>query len=256
METRKQQMMALLGTQVHVEVDRPMGYLHGNIRYPVNYGYIPGIMAADGEEQDAYILGVSKPLSAFDGQVIGIVFRRNDVEDKLVVAPEGTALHQAQIAEAVHFQEQYFDSYVLPLFHKSCGVLPWRETLSGREYLLVFEQFSQCWSLPKGHMEMGETEAETALRELQEETGLTAQLDTTKSAAIEYPLGRNGRKQVVFFPGQVRGTPIMRPGETERYQWVKAEELAQYLFPDAAKACQELIRQIDAKLECNKLGEI
>ena len=241
METRKQQMMALLGTQVHVEVDRPMGYLHGNIRYPVNYGYIPGIMAADGEEQDAYILGVNESLSAFDGQVIGIVFRRNDVEDKLVVAPEGTALHQAQIAEAVHFQEQYFDSYVLPLFHKSCGVLPWRETPSGREYLLVFEQFSQCWSLPKGHMEMGETEAQAALRELQEETGLTARLDTGIRSVIEYPIGDYGRKQVVIFPGQVSGTPSVRQGEIERYKWVSEAELAQHLFPDAAGACLSMI---------------
>ena len=244
MEARKKQMMALLGTHVHVEVDRPIGYLHGTIHYPINYGYIPGRMAADGEEQDAYILGVRQPLSAFDGQVIGIVFRRNDVEDKLVVAPVGMTFHQAQIAEAVHFQEQYFDSYVQPLFHKSCGVLPWRETPSGREYLLVFEQFSQCWSLPKGHMEAGETEAEAALRELQEETGLTAQLDTSHKATIEYPVGACGHKQVVFFPGQVSGTPSVRQGEIARYKWVSEAELAQHLFPDAATACHKLIQNL------------
>lgn len=241
MDTRKEKMQALLGTTVHVKVDRPIGYLHGDIRYPINYGYIPGIMAADGEEQDAYILGIEEPIAAFNGRVVGAVCRRNDVEDKLVVAPEGMVFHQGQLTEAVHFQEQYFDSYVISLFHKSCGVLPWRETTAGREYLLVFEQFSQCWSLPKGHMEAGETEAETALRELWEETGLTAQLDTTKSAAIEYPVGNKGRKQVVFFPGQVSGTPTVRPGEIEHYKWVKAEELAHHLFPDTVQACLTLI---------------
>ena len=147
MDTRKQQMMALLGSLVHVEVDRPIGYQHGDLRYPVNYGYIPGRMAGDGEEQDAYILGVAQPVSSFDGQVIGIIFRRNDVEDKLVVAPEGAALHQGQIAEAVHFQEQYFDSYVLPLFHRSCGVLAWRKEAQEREYLLVFEEFCSLFPL-------------------------------------------------------------------------------------------------------------
>ena len=244
MEARKKQMIALLGTQIHVEVDRPMGYLHGSIRYPINYGYIPGIMAADGEEQDAYILGVDQPLTAFDGQVVGIVFRRNDVEDKLVVAPTGVTFHQAQIEEAVHFQEQYFDSYVHPLFHKSCGVLPWQQTPNGRRYLLVFEQFSQCWSLPKGHMEMGETEAETALRELWEETGLTARLDTSLRASIEYPVGAHGRKQVVFFPGQVSGTPKVRHGEIEGFQWVTAEQLQKYLFPDTVLACTALIETL------------
>lgn len=244
MDTRKQQMMALLGSLVHVEVDRPIGYQHGDLRYPVNYGYIPGRMAGDGEEQDAYILDVAQPVSSFDGQVIGIIFRRNDVEDKLVVAPEGTALHQGQIAEAVHFQEQYFDSYVLPLFHRSCGVLAWRKEAQDREYLLVFEEFSQCWSLPKGHMERGETEAEAALRELWEETGLTAQLDTAHSATIEYPVGPLGRKQVVFFPGQVSGTPQVRPGEIKSYKWVTEAELAGYLFPDTVEACLTLIKTI------------
>lgn len=242
MDTRKANLQALLGTTVHVEVDRPVGYLHGNIRYPINYGYIPGMVAGDGEEQDAYILGAHQPIASFYGRVIGAICRRNDVEDKLVVAPEGMVFHQGQIAEAVHFQEQYFDSFVISLFHKSCGVLPWREGADGKEYLLVFEQFSQCWSLPKGHMEAGETEAETALRELFEETGLTAQLDSTKKATIEYPIGEKGRKQVVFFPGKVSGTPKVRQGEIERYKWVSAEELESYLFPDTVQACMRLIQ--------------
>ena len=231
----------LLGKMVHVEVDRPIGYVHGDIVYPIHYGFIPGVMAGDGEEQDAYILGVSEPISAFDGRVVGAIRRKNDCEDKLVVAPEGMVFHQAQIAEAVHFQEQYFDSHVISLFHKSCGVLPYRIMNGQREYLIVFEQFSQCWSLPKGHMEAGETEGETALRELLEETGLTAQLDVSRSATIEYPISPIARKQVVFFPGQVSGEPRTRSGEIEDFQWVKAEELKNYLFPDTVAACLSLL---------------
>lgn len=241
MDARNKLISELLGRLVHVEIDRPMGYLHGDILYPINYGYIPGFPAGDGEEQDAYILGVSEPLSSFDGQVVGAIRRRNDCEDKLIVAPEGMVFHQAEIAQAVHFQEQYFDSYVISLFRKSCGVLPYRVVNGIREYLIVFEQFSQCWSLPKGHMEAGETEAEAALRELFEETGLTATLDTSKSAAIEYPISPIARKQVVFFPGEVSGTPRTRDGEIERYKWIKAEELQDYLFPDTVEACLKLI---------------
>ena len=59
MEQRERIIQDLLGTRVHVEVDRPVGYLHGDILYPVNYGYIPGVIAGDGEAQDAYILGIS-----------------------------------------------------------------------------------------------------------------------------------------------------------------------------------------------------
>ena len=82
----------MIGATVTVTVDRPLGSYHPehkDMYYPVNYGYIKGITAPDGEEQDAYILGVDKPVSEFTGQVIAIVHRYNDVEEKWVVAPEG-----------------------------------------------------------------------------------------------------------------------------------------------------------------------
>lgn len=243
MTERKKQMENFLGARVHVAVDRPMGFRHGSLVYPINYGYLPGIPGGDGEDQDAYILGVDHPLAAFDGQVIGAILRKNDREDKLIVAPVGLRLHQAQIAQAVHFQEQYFDSYVISLFHKSCGVLAYRVTEDRREYLIVYERFSQCWSLPKGHMEPGETEAQTALRELLEETGLTARLDTSRSAVIEYSISPKARKQVVFFPGLVSGTPRTREGEIDGFKWVPGSQLKDYLFPDTVAAITPLLEE-------------
>lgn len=231
-----------MGKPVHVVVDRPMGCLHADTVYPVNYGYIPGLIAGDGEEQDVYILGIDEPIAEFDGQVIAAVRRLDDCEDKLVAAPPGKVYHQGQIAQAVHFQEQYFDGYIISSFEKSCGVLPWRTVNGQREFLLVLEARSQCWSLPKGHMEAGETEAQTALRELLEETGLTARLDTGRCASIEYPISPFARKQVIFFPGEVSGEVKIREGEIDRYQWVTAEELKDRLFPDTYEACKVLLR--------------
>lgn len=241
MEHRKWIIHSLLGKRVHVVVDRPIGYCHHGTVYPVNYGYIPGIFADDGEEQDAYILGITEPVRAFDGQVVGVIRRKNDYEDKLVVAPEGTVYHQGEIAEAVHFQEQYFDYTIDSLFRKSCGVLPCRKINGWEEYLIVFQSASQSWSLPKGHMERGETEAQTALRELSEETGLTAILDMEKTAVIEYPLSSISKKQVVFFRGEVSGKVTPQASEVERFKWVRAEELKDYLFPDTVEACLKLI---------------
>ena len=102
-----------LEKKVHVEVDRPIGYRHGTIVYPINYGYLPGIPGGDGEEQDTYILGVNTPVKEFDGRVIAVILRSDDVEDKLVVAPNGSTYSKNQIAEAVQFQEQYFNSCIL-----------------------------------------------------------------------------------------------------------------------------------------------
>ena len=97
---------------VKVLVDRPLGSCHPtykNIVYPVNYGYIPNIMANDGEEQDAYVLGVNFPLKEFTGKVIAIIHRKNDIEDKLVVVPENIVLSKEEILQSVYFQEQFFE---------------------------------------------------------------------------------------------------------------------------------------------------
>ena len=232
MRRSKDHLYDLLGQTVHVIVDRPIGHRHKGMVYPVNYGYVPGLTGGDGDSQDAYILGVDQPLEAFDGQVIGVIRRHDDVEDKLVVAPAGTRMHQGQIMEAVQFQEQFFQTSVDCLMRKSCGVIPYRLAGADKEYLIVYEQFSQAWSLPKGHMEPGETEIQTALRELREETGLTAQLEETKRVVTSYPVGPRSRKEVIFFPGKVQGEVSVRPGEIETFRWVKAEELQNFLFPD------------------------
>ncbi|MBQ8834065.1 MAG: inorganic pyrophosphatase [Oscillospiraceae bacterium] len=105
----------MIGKTVTVTVDRPLGTFHPkhpDIYYPVNYGYIEGIMAADGEEQDAYILGVDIPVTTFTGKVIAILHRRDDVEDKWVVAPEGMSFSKEKIEQKLHFQEQYFQTEI------------------------------------------------------------------------------------------------------------------------------------------------
>ena len=102
-------------TNVTVIIDRPMGTFHPNhpdLYYPINYGYIPGTLAPDGEEEDAYILGVDEPVSTFTGRIIAKICREDDNEDKWVVAPEGMTFTEDQIRSAVHFQEQYFKSTI------------------------------------------------------------------------------------------------------------------------------------------------
>ena len=88
---------------VKVIVDRPLPiYLphpkHDDIIYPINYGYVEGIIVGDGEGEDAYILGVDKPVKEFEGKVIAIIHRKDDEEDKWVVAPEGTTFTKDEIA--------------------------------------------------------------------------------------------------------------------------------------------------------------
>ena len=101
----------MIDSIVKVIIDRPLGSYHPkhkDIFYSVNYGYIPDIYASDGEEQDAYILGVHEPVSEFVGKVIAIIHRFDDVEDKWVVAPENASFTKEEIMSQTAFQEQYF----------------------------------------------------------------------------------------------------------------------------------------------------
>lgn len=106
----------MIGDIVKVTIDRAMGTYHPDypdMYYPINYGYIEGIMAPDGEEQDAYILGVEEPLKEFTGKIIAIIHRNDDIEEKWVVAPADMVLSKEEIMKQVHFQEQYFDSKIM-----------------------------------------------------------------------------------------------------------------------------------------------
>lgn len=104
----------LLGKKVRVTMDRPLGSRHPkyDFVYEVNYGYIAGIKAPDGEDLDAYFLGVDIPLQTGEGICIAIAHRRDNDDDKLIVAPEGTTISDTEILSAIHFQEQWFDTTI------------------------------------------------------------------------------------------------------------------------------------------------
>ncbi len=112
---RKAMVSSYLGKTVAIEIDRPLGSAHpchDGLVYPVNYGYIPGVSGGDGEELDVYLLGVDEAVKACTACVIGIVHRRDDEEDKLIAAPRGMIFTKSQMAQAVAFQERYFESEI------------------------------------------------------------------------------------------------------------------------------------------------
>ena len=112
--------MHMIPDIVTVTVDRPMGSthpVHGALHYPINYGYVKGILAPDGEDQDAYIIGIDRPVPAFTGRLIAIIHRANDIEKKWVVAPDHILFDINQIRALVQFQERYFASTISMIPH-------------------------------------------------------------------------------------------------------------------------------------------
>lgn len=106
----------IIGKTVSGKIDRPLGSVHprvSSLHYPVNYGYVEGVLGGDGAEQDVYYLGEDSPVSDFAGKVIAVIHRFNDVEDKWVVAKDGYTFSREEIEQAVDFQEKFFDSEVI-----------------------------------------------------------------------------------------------------------------------------------------------
>lgn len=104
-----------IGKILNIKIDRPFGSkhpTHGFI-YPVNYGYVPNTVSGDGEELDAYLLGVFEPVEEYEGKCIAIVHRTNDNDDKLVVVPENKEYTDDQIEALTEFQEAYFTHKIL-----------------------------------------------------------------------------------------------------------------------------------------------
>ena len=104
-----------LGKKVKVVMDRPMGSKHPkwNFIYPINYGYVPNTISGDGEELDAYIVGIFEPVEEYQGKCIAVIHRLEDDDDKLVIAPEEKIYTKQQIEALVEFQERFFEHEVI-----------------------------------------------------------------------------------------------------------------------------------------------
>ena len=104
-----------LNKNVQVIMDRPLGSKHPKhgFEYLTNYGYVPNTISGDGEELDAYVLGVDIPLKEFQGVCIAVIHRTNDDDDKLIVVPDGVDLTNNEIEEMVNYQEQWFNHVII-----------------------------------------------------------------------------------------------------------------------------------------------
>lgn len=104
-----------LGKEVDVVIDRPLGSSHPkhSFIYEVNYGFLPGVIAPDGEELDVYYLGTDHAVDKANGVVKAIIHRLEDDDDKLIVMSKETTMTDEEIESAVLFQEKWFKHVLL-----------------------------------------------------------------------------------------------------------------------------------------------
>lgn len=137
-----------------------------------------------------------------------------------ICASDGTMLFAPVIREVLEGQVDIAASRMTCLYEKSCGAVIFRRHSGNVEYLLVKNKKGNNWGFPKGHMEMHETERQTATREVREETGLNVRLlDGFRTISEYHPKGRI-TKQVIFFVAEMPGEDIViQKSEIERFIW-------------------------------------
>ena len=120
---------------------------------------------------------------------------------------------------------------------KSCGAIVYTRSGGRIEYAII-KSLSGFYGFPKGHMEAGESEQQTAKREICEETGLVPRLIPGFRETDTYPLPdrANVIKQVVYFVAECGGRRLSyQPAELQSAQWMSYEEALQALQFDSIK---------------------
>lgn len=113
---------------------------------------------------------------------------------------------------------------------KSCGAVVIKKE-NDETLFLIIKQHDNCWGFPKGHVEEGETEEQTAIRETKEETNIDVEIDTNFRKVITYSPKEGVIKDVVFFIGNaISNNLVIDTNELLEAKWVKTEEAREYFY--------------------------
>lgn len=265
-EERQKLINSYLGTAVHIEMDRPVGYVHKKenytLVYPINYGYIPNVFGGDGEELDVYLLGVNEPVKEFTARIIGAACRKNDSEDKLIAAPFGMSFTKEEIARAVDFQEKWYDTQIITAestayphftvgekenadyYHRPGAYLI---PVNGDKVGLIGGSAGYCFV--GGGKEKNEKDYDCLRREVIEEIGYSIEIDRYFGSAEHY---KPDQPEIGFFhPVQnyYIGRLIEKVAEpteiNHNLEWVNPEDAIGHFFIEMQdKALAEYISEV------------
>ena len=146
-----------------------------------------------------YAIGFPKGMKKGKGTVIAVV--NKGIQEKYIVAPQGKVYYAPQLSTAL-------------------------SRLDGKKaHRLVKNKNGRHWGFPKGHMEKDETEQQTAIREVREETGLEIEIcDGFRETSLYRPFGRI-KKQVVFFVAKSKTHHVtLQKTEIDTFQWATLYE--------------------------------
>ena len=212
----------MLGKNVRINV---FGTLAENSLYS---GFIVGRTHTD--MRSVYIMTNHEISDVVECTIIAIASSQNKMQTRLVAAPVNEIYYEPEIKTRLDGVSAKFDKLIC-MYEKSCGAVVYRNTgRDGIKILLVKNHNGKCWTFPKGHVELNESEKQTALREIKEETGLSVIIEPNfRQTSIYRPYGKI-KKYVVFFLARAsESSVVIQKNEIDYYLWVSLD--------DAMKLC-------------------
>ena len=212
----------MLGKYVRIKVTHPIhsycseyGYT-----YELNYGKVEGAKQFD-TVRGAYIMGISHPVRSFDGRVIAIIRYADTNDIEWVVAPKSTRFINIDVINATDFALKDKEHTLVCLYERSCGAVVYRQIGGMIRFLLIKNRRSSHWGFPKGHVENGETDHQTAYREVLEETGIHINIRPDFVTRSQYTIQGKVEKNVnIFLAGTSDTQTIIQKEEIEDYVWL------------------------------------
>ena len=198
------------------------GVLFGSIADGLYSAYVSSAVISN---RSAYVVTRKQIREYFDGVVVAVAEFEGMRGERLIVAQPGEVFYEPELRQQLARLRNVTLKSIRCLYEKSCGGIIFYKTRQNVKILLVKNNNGRYWSFPKGHIEEGETEQETAIREIKEETGLDVTIVRNFREISEYcPFGKI-RKRVVFFLARAFTDNVrIQEEEIDSYIWVDLQQ--------------------------------
>lgn len=216
---------SLLGRTADITIDRRKGYR--NIRYKnITYSVSAGCFAAEKDLSEGahtiYIIGAENTSDTFRGTIISTIRRKDNGQLLLVAAPEGKFFYEPEIRACLSFFERQHSSDFEFYMTISCGIILYKDYGDRIRFLLAQDRKTGEVGFIKGKLEFGETEKDTAIREITENTGINVILDDGFRSEYTEGTSEASRRKTVMFMAQYKEKVIKIP-EDCRYRTLNLE---------------------------------
>lgn len=213
----------MLGKYVRIKVTHPIHSYNADRKftYELNYGVVEGAKQFNTPVKGAFIMGINHPVRSFDGRVIAVIKYADCKDIDWVVAPKSTRFINIDIINKIEFATKDRKHTVECLYERSCGAVVYRNIGGMTRYLLIKNRRSAHWGFPKGHVELGESDHQTAYREVLEETGIHINIQPDFVTKSQYTIQGKVEKNVNIYLASTSDTQtIIQKEEIEDYIWL------------------------------------